>query len=85
MKPDDLMNFFIEEAQHRVINSERSKGGDSALAAQGKRGRQGHGNKHEKPKSSITCKNCGKSGHMRSDCYSKGGGKESGSKAKEVQ
>jgi hypothetical protein len=24
MKPDDLMNFFIEEAQHRVINSERS-------------------------------------------------------------
>jgi len=25
MKPDDLMNFFIEEAQHRIINSERSK------------------------------------------------------------
>jgi hypothetical protein len=38
MKPDDLMNFFIEEAQHRVINAERSRNGDSALAVHGKKG-----------------------------------------------
>ena len=76
MKPDDLMNFFIEEAQHRVINSERSKNSDSALAAQGKKGRRGHGNKREKSKSSVTCENCGKSGHTKPNCYSQGGGKE---------
>ena len=76
MKPDDLMNFFIEEAQHRVINAERSKNGDSALAAQGKKGNRGHGNRGEKSKSSVTCENCGKPGHAKPDCYSKGGGKE---------
>ena len=76
MKPDDLMNFFIEEAQHRGINSERSKSGDSALAVHGRKGKRGHGHKVEKSKSSVTCKNCGKSGHTKPDCYSKGGGKE---------
>src|SRR5882762_4938951 len=76
MKPDDLMNFFIEEAQHRVINAERSKNGDSALAAQGKKGNRGHGNRGKKPKSGVTCENCGKPGHTKPDCYSKGGGKE---------
>src|ERR1700691_3449337 len=76
MQPDDLMNFFIEEAQHQVINSEHSKNGDSALAAQGKKGRRGHGKKGEKPKSSVTCENCSKPGHTKSDCYFKGDGKE---------
>jgi hypothetical protein len=40
MKPDDPMNFFIEEAQHCVINAECSKNGDSALAAHRKKGRR---------------------------------------------
>lgn len=40
MKPDDLMNFFVEEAQHRVINAERSADGGSALAVQGKKGKR---------------------------------------------
>jgi hypothetical protein len=52
------------------------KNGDSTLTAQGKKGRQGHGSKQEKSKSNVTCKNCGKSGHTKPDCYSKGGGKE---------
>ena len=34
MKPDDLMNFFIEEAQHHIINLECSKDGDFALTVQ---------------------------------------------------
>jgi hypothetical protein len=38
MKPGDLMNFFIEEAQHHVINAECSKNGDSALAVHRKKG-----------------------------------------------
>jgi len=54
MKPDDLMNFFIEEAQHRVINSECSRNGDSALAVHGRKGRPGHSHKGEKPKSGVT-------------------------------
>jgi hypothetical protein len=76
MKPGDLMNFFIEEAQHRVINAEHSKNGDSALVAHGKKGRQGHGKKGEKLKSGAKCDNCGGSGHTQPDCWSKSGGKE---------
>jgi hypothetical protein len=76
MKPNDLINFFIEEAQHRVINAEQSKNADSALAVHGKKGKRGHGNQGEKLKSSVTCENCGKPGHAKPDCYSKGGGKE---------
>ena len=35
IKPDNLMNFFIEEAQHHVINSKCSRNGDSMLAVHG--------------------------------------------------
>ena len=76
MKPGDLMNFFIEEAQHRVINAERSKNGDSALAAHGKKGKQGRGKNPEKSKLDLKCDNCGGSGHTQPNCWSKGGGKE---------
>ena len=31
MSPTDLMAFFVEEAQHRVINDEQSKAAESAL------------------------------------------------------
>ena len=76
MKPDDLMNFFIEEAQHCVINAEQLKNADSTLAVHGKKGKRGHKNQGEKLKSSVTCENCRKPGHAKPDCYSKGGGKE---------
>ena len=36
MKADDLISFFIEEAQHQVINDECTKNTESALAAHGK-------------------------------------------------
>jgi hypothetical protein len=39
MKPDDLMNFFIEEAQHWVINFECLRSGDSALMVHGQQGK----------------------------------------------
>jgi hypothetical protein len=84
MKLGDLMNFFIEEAQHHVINAERSKNGDSALMAHGKKGWQGRGKKGEKWKSGAKCDNCGGLGHTQPDCWSKGSGKE-GSEAEEVQ
>ena len=37
MKPSDLITFLIEEAQHCVINSERTQNSDQALAAHAKR------------------------------------------------
>jgi hypothetical protein len=79
MKPDELIAFLIEEGQHRVINDERTKNAETALAMHGKKGGKkgsGKGNKSEKDKSDETCGNCGKAGHKTPDCWSKGGGKE---------
>jgi hypothetical protein len=52
------------------------RNGDSTLAVHGRKGRPGHSHKGEKLKSGVTCENCGKPGHTKPDCYSKGGGKE---------
>ena len=83
MKLDDLIAFIIEEAQHRVISDECSKNAESALAAHAKKGKGKAGKKKKQDKSSETdsdsketCDNCGKSGHGKPDCFSKGGGKE---------
>ena len=37
IKADDLIAFIIEEAQHQVINDERTKTAESALAAHAKK------------------------------------------------
>jgi hypothetical protein len=76
MKPEDLMSFFIEEAQHRVIDADRSKNGESALAVHGKKPKRGKPGKRDKSKSDLHCENCGRDGHTKPNCYSKGGGKE---------
>ena len=64
------------QAQHWVINAERSRNGDSALMVHGWKGKQAYGPRCKKSKSNVTCENCGKSRHTQPDCYSKGGGKE---------
>ena len=82
MKPSDLIAFLIEEAQHRVINDERTKDSELALAAHAKRtgkSKSKGGKGKEKAKDSdsdITCHNCGAVGHKKKDCWAKGGGKE---------
>ena len=79
MKPDDLITFITEEAQHRVINDERTKNAESALAALGKKQRTGkHRSNRGKEKSTpgVTCENCKNAGHTKADCWAKGGGKE---------
>src|SRR5271155_1972863 len=78
MKPDDLIDFIIEEAQHRVINDERGKNAESALAAHTRRTdkRKASERKHEKKDTTDfdeVCDNCGKAGHTNTDCWSKGG------------
>ena len=79
MKPDDLITFITEEAQHRVINDKRTKNTESALAALGKKQRTGkhHSNRgKEKSTPGATCENCKNAGHTKADCWVKGGGKE---------
>ena len=79
MKPDDLITFITEEAQHRVINDECTKNAESVLAALSKkqRTRKHHSNKgKEKSTPSATCENCKNAGHTKADCWAKGGGKE---------
>ena len=79
MKPDGLITFIMEEAQHRVINNEHTKNTESMLTALGKKQRTGKqcSNKgKEKSMPSTTCKNCKNTGHTKADCWSKGGGKE---------
>ena len=82
MKPNDLIAFIIEEAQHHVISDERSKNAESALAAHTKKGGKGKPGKRKKHDKSSkddfeeVCDNCKKPGHGKPDCWSKGGGKE---------
>ena len=73
----DLIVFFIEEAQHHVIDSECTKAAKSALIALGKMTKKGSKLKHKsKTKSNEHCENCKKGGHTKADCWVKGGGKE---------
>jgi hypothetical protein len=65
MKVEDLVTFFLEQAQHRLINAERTKSAESALAAHGKKPKKGKGCKGEKSKSDVICENCGRAGQSR--------------------
>ena len=76
MKADDLIAFIIEEAQHRVINDDRTKSAKSALAARTKKPAKPKGTKKAKAKLDRVCENCDRPGHGKPDCYLKGGGKE---------
>ena len=76
MKPDGLITFITEEAQHCVIDDEHTKNAESALTALGKkqRTRKQCSNKgKEKSMPSATCKNCKNTGHTKADCWLKGG------------
>ena len=81
MKSSDLIAFLIEEAHHRVINDERTRNSEQALAAHTKRkgkGKATHGKTDEKAlnaDSEIVCHNCKRKGHKKVDCWSEGGGK----------
>ena len=81
MKADNLIAFLMEEAQHRVINNERSKDSEQALATHAKKKGKGKGRgkgdgKALNADSKILCHNCKKPGHKKADCWAKGGGKE---------
>ena len=81
MKSDDLIAFLMEEAQHCVINAERSKIFEQALAAHTKQKGKGKDKQRAKDEnalsadSEVTCRNCKRKGHKQAECWSKGGGK----------
>ena len=79
MKPDDLITFITEQAQHCVINDECTKNTESTLTALSKKqrtGKQQHNRGKEKSMPNVTCENCKNTGHTKADCWLKGGGKE---------
>ena len=82
MKSGDLIAFLIEEAQHCVINDERTKNSEQALAAHGKKKGKGKSSQAKaddkalNTNADIICHNCKKAGHKKADCWSKGRGKE---------
>ena len=78
MKADDLIFFFIEEAQHQVINDEYTKNAESTLAAHGKNPKKGkfcQKKTSKKFRSSMTYENCNWEGHSKEDYWLKGGEK----------
>ena len=81
MNTDNLIAFLMEEAQHHVINNERSKDSEQALATHAKKKGKGKGQgkgdgKALNADSEILCHNCKKPGHKKADCWAKGGGRE---------
>ena len=81
MKPDDLITFILEEAQHQVINNECTKSTETPLATHTKKGKQNKSGKQKRAKKSLKttneeCDNCERPSHTTPDCFSKGGGKE---------
>ena len=74
MASSDLIAFFTEEARNRYLEDQRANQAESALSAHGskqkKRSGQKDGKKAEK------CENCGRTNHIKANCYQKGGGKE---------
>src|ERR1700722_2663902 len=72
ISPDDLMEILGQEADRRALRAGTTKEEkDAAFAASSKfkGGKRGG-------KSNVECYNCGKRGHVKAECWSKGGGKE---------
>ena len=82
MKPKDLVEFLIEEAQHHVINDKHAKNSDHALAANARKSTKGKSkatkadDKPQENGDNVVCSNCNRPCHTSGNCYRKGGGKE---------
>ena len=54
MPPLELIAFFTEEAQHRVIDDERTKAAESALLAHGRKEKKGSKRQRSKTKLDVS-------------------------------
>src|SRR5580704_12935297 len=72
LKSHELISILIKEDRRR-----KGRGNDAAISLQAKgKGRAVKGGKGENPNKDKECYNCHKKGHLSSDCWAKGGGKE---------
>jgi hypothetical protein len=73
--PNDLMRIVLEESEQQSIAERMSGQSGSALYANRSRKEQ---KKHSRNgmASNVKCDNCGRTGHVKEDCFRKGGGKE---------
>jgi hypothetical protein len=71
--PQELIAAVTVESEHRLIRNPQAtrNGGNAALTA----GLNAHTGQHSMTRN-ITCYNCNKTSHFKSDCWAKGGGKE---------
>jgi transposase InsO family protein len=65
--------FMIDESERRRVKNEHTEARDEALAADIGSGK---GKDRRKDKRKVECYNCHKTGHYKSECWAKGGGKE---------
>jgi hypothetical protein len=75
---DSFRAFLLDEYEHRVLmekedakagKKEGKDGKDEAFATDSTK-------KKDKDKRKVECHNCHKKGHIKADCWAKGGGKE---------
>lgn len=75
---NELMTMISEEYErHQLTDSHGSKkGGNSALVGKSGPGRGKRARGLSKENTDITCFNCKRKGHYKTDCWRPGGGKE---------
>jgi hypothetical protein len=77
LTPSELIGVISEEYEHRIITNNRGnkRGGNAALTAKTSNERA-HRPNNSMQNQDITCYNCDRKGHYKSDCWRPGGGKE---------
>jgi hypothetical protein len=78
LTPYELISVITEEYEHRQLSDRRTgkKGGNSAFTAKVAQTKSRDWGTSNKPNQDVTCQNCDRKGHYKSDCWRKGGGKE---------
>src|ERR1700761_4530966 len=71
--PDTYIRGIGDEADRRRIKNRTKEEKEAAFNANG--GSSGHG-RRGKRSSTVECYNCHKKGHIKAECWAKGGGKE---------
>src|ERR1700761_3882564 len=71
-----VISLLLDEHDRRVLKKPK-EGQEEALGANAGKGK--------KSKKDVECFNCKKKGHMKSDCWAKGGGKEGQGPKKKAQ
>jgi hypothetical protein len=76
LTPNELISIITEEFEHRQLTEQRpsKKGKDVALSAV--KSGQEHSRTPNQKNQDITCFNCERKGHYKTNCWRPGGGKE---------